>query len=232
MVKALQPSVEKPVITAWLLTHGHIDHISAITPVLNSGEVVVNAVYHDIPSEEAWAAAKTAGYDNGSGDTDATARTNLYSALESAGLTAIRPKTGESLTFGSATFDILYTPTDNGTFTSNYGNNTSVIYKLNTTEKDILFLGDAGTDLGAWLLENKAEELKSDIVQMAHHGQNGVRQPVYQAIAPSIALWPTPDWVWSNRDGTGTLETLTVRGWMEALGTTNYVSKDGIIKLS
>lgn len=232
MVKALQPSVGKPVITAWLLTHGHIDHISAITPVLNSGEVVVNAVYHDIPSEEAWAAAKTAGYDNGSGDTDATARTNLYSALESAGLTAIRPKTGERLTFGSAMFDILYTPTDNGTFTSNYGNNTSVIYKLNTTEKDILFLGDAGTDLGAWLLEKKAEELKSDIVQMAHHGQNGVRQPVYQAIAPSIALWPTPDWVWSNRNGTGTLETLTVRGWMETLGCVNYVSKDGIIKLS
>ncbi len=231
MVKALQPGVEKPVITAWLLTHGHIDHISAISTVLNSREVTVNAVYHDIPSEDAWATAKTAGYDNGSGDTDATARTNLYTALESAGLTAIRPQTGVSLTFGSATFDILYTPTDNGTFTSNYGNNTSVIYKLNTTEKDVLFLGDAGTDLGAWLLENKAEELKSDIVQMAHHGQNGVRQPVYQAIAPSIALWPTPDWVWSNRDGMGTLETLTVRGWMEELGTTNYVSKDGIIKL-
>ena len=232
MLKVLQPNVEKPVVTAWLLTHGHIDHIGAISEVINRGEVEILSVYHDIPTNDKWEAAAGAGYDLGSGETDATSRSNLFTALETANIPVIRPVTGQSIVFGSATFDILYTPTDNGTFTKNYGNNTSVIYKLITTEKSVLFLGDAGTDLGNWLVANKAEELSADIVQMAHHGQNGVRQDCYQLINPSVALWPTPQWLWDNRGGTGTYETLTVRGWMEVLGANSYVSKDGIIKLS
>ena len=232
MLKELQPNAEKPVVTAWLITHGHSDHIEAISAVINSGEVVVNAIYHDMPTEEAWAAAKAAGYDQGSGDADTAARVALYEAIASANITVVRPQTGVSLVFGSAKFDILYTPTDDGTYTSNFGNNSSVIYKLVTSEKSVLFLGDAGTDASHWLVANKAQELDSDIVQMAHHGQNGVRQDCYQAISPSIALWPTPQWVWDNRGGTGTLETPTVRGWMDDLGCVNYVSKDGIIKIS
>ena len=87
----------------------------------------------------------------------------------------------------------------------------------------MLFLGDLGEPGGEELLEawkNCPDVLKADAVQMAHHGQGGVGLPVYQAIAPRYAFWPTPQWLWDNicNGAPGPWETLKVRKWMEALG--------------
>ena len=65
---------------------------------------------------------------------------------------------------------------------------------------------------------------------MAHHGQAGVNQNVYQAIDPDVALFNCDKAVYENTSGR--LQTLVVRGWMEELGTTNYVSKDGLFIFS
>ena len=77
-----------------------------------------------------------------------------------------------------------------------------------------------------------AQELRADFVQMAHHGQNGVKQSFYQAVSPRACLWNTPDWLWDNDAGggfnTGPWRTVEVRGWMEQLGVRHhFVSKDG-----
>ncbi len=38
---------------------------------------------------------------------------------------------------------------------------------------------------------------------MAHHGQAGATKQLYEAIAPKICLWPTPEWLWNNDAGNG-----------------------------
>ena len=37
-------------------------------------------------------------------------------------------------------------------------------------------------------------------------------------VRPTVCLWPTPDWLWTNADGQGHYDTLNVRAWMEKLG--------------
>ena len=110
---------------------------------------------------------------------------------------------------------------------SDKGNNAGIVYKLYVNGRSILFLGDMGYEGGNRLLADVgAEALKSDIVQMAHHGQNGVGQAVYQAIDPSICLWPTPDWLWNNSGNR--YKIAETKGWISRLNVQkHYCMKDG-----
>ena len=67
---------------------------------------------------------------------------------------------------------------------------------------------------------------------MAHHGEYGVNKDVYQAIAPSVALWNAPEWLYDDNNGggvgSGPWGTLETRQWMKDLGVKeNFVIKDG-----
>ena len=114
---------------------------------------------------------------------------------------------------------------------SNFCNNQSCAIRVTEDDFSILFLGDMGVEAGRKLLA-KGYDLKCDAVQMAHHGQQGVEETVYQAIAPTYAFWSTPDWLWNNvRNmgdpiGSGPFATLEVRAWMEKLNTVNITSME------
>jgi hypothetical protein len=79
-------------------------------------------------------------------------------------------------------------------------------------EQKVLFLNDLGAIGGRRLLATYGDALKSDIVQMAHHGQGGVNKDVYDAIDAQVHLWPTPLWVWKNENGTYQID--EVRKWV------------------
>ena len=82
-------------------------------------------------------------------------------------------------------------------------NNSSMVIKMVTKNNSILFLGDTGVESGNKLLEKQSDKLKVNILQMAHHGQQGVSKEIYEFINPQICLWPTPDWLWINDSGDG-----------------------------
>ncbi len=116
-----------------------------------------------------------------------------------------------------------------------FGNNISCVLRMTVGGKNVLFLGDlaepGGIVLRSYHDANSANgnnyfSLKSDMVQMAHHGQTGVPKTVYEAIDPDICLWPTPDWVYTA-GSTSTLSTYYTRRWIAELGAENYVSADG-----
>ena len=103
--------------------------------------------------------------------------------------------------------------------------------------RTVLFVGDLGVEAGEALLrELPPEDIRAEVVQMAHHGQQGVTKAFYEAVAPRVCLWPTPDWLWDNDSGagkgSGPWKTLETRSWMEELGVREHiVSKDGLGKL-
>ena len=110
-------------------------------------------------------------------------------------------------------------------------NNQSCVFRVSEEDFSLIILGDLGAEGGRRLLE-KGYDLKADAVQMAHHGQNGVEEDVYQAIQPKWAFWPTPDWLWQNvpyiggPPGAGPFKTQEVIKWMEKLGTENITCFD------
>ena len=80
-------------------------------------------------------------------------------------------------------------------------NETSLVMRAWVEEQSILFLNDLGgfnsdRSSGARLVNTYGEALKSDIVQMAHHGQKGSQKALYDLVDAKVHLWATPAFVW------------------------------------
>ena len=81
-------------------------------------------------------------------------------------------------------------------------NETSLVMRAWVEGQSILFLNDLGgfnsdRSSGARLVNTYGEKLKSDIVQMAHHGQKGSQKALYDLVDAKVHLWPTPAFVWN-----------------------------------
>ena len=217
LIKCLGNEVE-----AWFISHPHSDHYTALTQLLTDYDLNIKKLYYDFGDMD-WI--------RNNSPTSIPLIQEFEKQVNLHGIPVQKPQKDDVYEFGSVKIKVL----NNATHYSEYGgiggmNSLSIVLKVYTANADILFLGDADIDLGAWLLENvSAEDLKSDIVQMAHHGQNGVDEDLYKAISPKICLWPNVDWVWHNRNDTNTYSSYYTRHWMQELGVVkNYLAKDGL----
>ena len=212
-------------VSAWILSHPHSDHGGAFAKIAENGfeGLQIDAFYYNI-REQAW-------YDKFESHRAGMVNTirNAIAKLP-AGVSHMTSK-GEVYYVDGIAIHVLNNPY---WIESNSINNSSVVFRLDFDNGTrVLFLGDMGPQAGESLkAEVPASELKADIVQMAHHGQYGVNKDVYELIAPKVAMWNAPGWLWDNDGGsgynTGNYKTLEVRAWMDEIGTkTNYVIKDG-----
>lgn len=206
---------EVPEIEAWILTHLHDDHVNEFIMIAkdSSKKINIKNVYFNLPSKSFMEKSEKgkyaylfdevrAGYDKlyGAGAFDAIGGKNIFE--------------GDSLTIDGVRLDVLMTVTDEES-ESNI-NDTSLIFKATIDGNTVMFLADTYIHEGRRLLEQYGTSLKSDVVQMAHHGQAGVERNVYEAIDADVCLWPTPVWVWDNHPGI--YQTPEVRQWMRQLG--------------
>lgn len=213
-------------VNAWLITHPHSDHIGALTNILNTDPlpIEIDQIYYSFLTKEYT--------EQGEHQGRISEMLNLLDAFQKmdAGKLNSSIKKGDQIQVDDVTITVMNEPF---ACLENTVNNSSVAYRLEVNGKRILFLGDMGWQAGENFLKVcTPEELKADVVQMSHHGQDGVEQDVYAAIAPEICLWPTPQWLWDNElDGVadaGPYKTRIVRGWMEELGVKHHLSiKDG-----
>lgn len=222
---------EKPEIDAWFFSHAHSDHVNAFVTLVNNkkDEFVVKKIYYNFPSKEF---VKI--YDRSASTIETMDK--FHASLEKLENTEIIiPQEGDKFNIGSVDFEILMVQDESANFmrNSNVVNNSSMIFRMKIEEQTVLILGDAGVEQGIQLYIKHRDYLKSDMVQMAHHGQNGVNKKVYETINPSVCLWPTPAWLYNNDNGggydSGPWLTIEVRGWMEQLGVKHhFIDKDGL----
>lgn len=204
-----------PQVEAWFLSHLHDDHVTEFNSIVkdSSKKINIKNVYFNLPSKNFMNSSESGKYSYLFDDVKAS-----YDKLYGAGaFDAIGGKNvfeGDVIEIDGVKIDILLTVTDEET-ESNI-NDTSLIFKTTIAGNTVIFLADAYIHEGQRLLDKYGSDLKSDVVQVAHHGQNGVRQNVYQAIDPDVCLWPSPIWVFNNHPGI--YQTPEVRNWMKALG--------------
>ena len=129
-------------------------------------------------------------------------------------------KAGDVYNIGKSKIHVLREP--DLSITREIFNNSSLVLRLDTNGKRILFMGDLTVEGGEEIFKNiPHDELKCDYVQMAHHGQGGVEKNVYEVISADYCLWCTPSWLWDNvgENGydTNIFKTIIVRGWMSEI---------------
>lgn len=216
----------------WIITHPHQDHAGAFNDIIenHNSELNIKKLIYTANDVE-W-------YKNTS-DADRIGEIEeFYKSLENEKVKSIKrePEIGENIEI-SPNINIEILGIKNPEITENAINNSSMVFEMYVNNTSILFLGDTGTESSEKLIKTYGNKLKSDIVQMAHHGQAGGTEELYKIIDPKICLWPTPEWLWDNNSGggynSGTWKTLETRKWIEEIGVnTNYIAKDGNITIT
>ncbi len=216
-----------PHVDAWFLSHIHNDHVDAFLELVEHNDTCFSceALYCNFPSMQYVEKYEPKEYHT---------YEEFMGLLPKFASYVRTVSIGDTYQIGSAKFDVLFTPDTD--ITGAVINNSSIIFRMTLNEKTVMFLGDASVAAGKKLLARYGDALKSDLVQMAHHGQGGVSKDVYTAISPEACLWCAPDWLWDNNAGKGfnthVFKTVEVRGWMDELNVkTHYVTKDGDISI-
>lgn len=212
-------------VDAWLITHPHSDHIGALDYILRHPEsgISVDGIYYSF-TNLSWYQE----YEAYRADTVGQLM-NTFASLPQEKLHGDIRK-GQEIMVDNVKITVMNEPY---LYARHAINNSSVAYMLEINGRKVLFLGDMSTEAGKQLIaENSAESLKCDIVQMAHHGQDGVGLEVYKVLQPEICLWCAPEWLWNNDSGsgmdTGNWKTLETRRWMAQLGVPYHLCiKDG-----
>ena len=199
-------------VDLWLITHAHDDHFSALSCILRDMDKLdfeIGDMRLCFPPLE-W--LKTV--ENGNPYEPAA---NFLARLEKHGIVTTPLRRGDVITCGGLTIDVLHDAENYASYTT--VNDTGAVLRFHYPNRDILFLADIETAAAKELTDlYTPEQLQCDIVQLAHHGQGGPNRDFYEIIRPKIALYTAPDWLWTNRDGTGPFKTLETRRWMQELG--------------
>ena len=206
-------------VTGWFITHFHDDHFECLLEILSKHpDITIEKIYCNFPSDEF-----IIRHEPKQDRITSEEYLKLFRAYSSdRGVEVITVKAGENYSFDNENVNVRVLRIPDERITSNPINNSSVVYRFETDGKCILFLGDLGVEGGKQLIETVEHKyIKSDYVQMAHHGQNGVTKDVYDVVAPSYCFWPTPSWLWDNMGAggydTGIYNTLVTRGWISSM---------------
>lgn len=213
-----EPTTEQPVeIVAWYLSHPHGDHFVNMRSFINT----YCANYRETPVRIKYLLANfTSAEEHHNSNNPASISTiNAIKSLSDkvqGGMKYIKLHTGQVFHIANVDFEVMYThehlyPTQLHTF-----NNCSTVIRmtLNHTEngaltggrETMLWLGDAQEAASRVMRALYGDYLKSDMVQVAHHGYSGCEIALYRLVAPECVWWPTgrSEWKKAYHDSSST----------------------------
>lgn len=180
----------KPVVSAWMLTHMHADHFQVYTRICTTPEYIsrlkVENFYADLLDDDFYI-RKTSEPSQYHVDM----RHIMVTEHEELGVKYHNLKTGEHIVVDELDFEVIHTPSDVVDNPRKVNpNDSSVIYKLTVDGgQTILFLGDGEGVVSDQLLDFHRDKLKSDVVQVGHHGVANVSGDCYNEIKADVYLY-------------------------------------------
>ena len=191
LLESKTPAGQKPQVT-WMMTHGDPDHI-CLPPVFMKkyqDKFDLNLVVYNFPI------VANVGLENGEG-------ANVYQGYIDNFITAAKTyfpnanhlffHTGQKLYLPGTEIEFLFTAEDNWPNKMPWMNDTCAVWRITSEGKSIMILGDAGGGRLNQMVGCFGDYLKSDILQLSHHGSNGGTLPFYRAVEPTVALWACED---------------------------------------
>ena len=187
----LAPDPDNIVITAWYVTHAHGDHQNALISFLKSNyatDVTIESILYNYTTVEQYQAITETGED---GVDELNSFTSALSRYADKDTKIIKPHTGQIYEYGSSTVEVLYTVEDYLPKTLNYLNTSSLVVRVKVNGHTMLALADTTHVSGDILKNTYGSYLKSDAVQLAHHGTYPGYSTLYNAIQAPLLIWPS-----------------------------------------
>lgn len=101
----------------------------------------------------------------------------------------IKAHDGMKLNLSGFLFEILHTQDDDMPAIFNNGNNVSIIIKMTYKNSSMLWLGDMCEIPSTSCVKMYGDFLKSDCMQVSHHGWGAATPEFYDTVRPSVLFW-------------------------------------------
>lgn len=191
---------DKPHVTAWFFSHMHPDHWGVYDRLCRDEEfrsqITVDDFYCNLITEEYYTELSCEKWSY-----FAEVRNRFLNSQETVGARVHTVKKGDLIKVDEIEIEVLHIPEMEFAREMDI-NDSSVVYKLIYDEKQsIMLLGDAEYVCDMDLVNNMADKLKSDIVQVGHHGCGNVSRKCYELIGADAYIWPIGERFWYSDNG-------------------------------
>ena len=182
------PSGQKPEIACWVFTHADPDHIGAPAAFMKTymEQVDIESVAYNFPD---CSVQDTSQDDAAIGTAIFTLKNTIKSFY---GSTVYTVRTGQKLYFKGVEMEIIFTEEDLYPERANSYNDTTLMARFTFDNGETFtVLGDSTERTSKQVAATYKDYLKSDMLQLAHHGLIGGDKALYAYIDPDICFWAT-----------------------------------------
>ena len=184
----LAPDPDNIVIASWFITHPHADHVGGFYAfaAAYADKVTLEQIVYNYPTELSFQLC----------DTSTSHITKLpASASKFEGVKLIEAHPGQVYYLRDVVIEMLHTWDLYSSRAIAYMNYSSLVFTFSFDDADstkMIQLADCGPVATKTLLKMYDDEtLKSDIIQVAHHGYDGASAELNSTIDADIVLWPS-----------------------------------------
>jgi hypothetical protein len=177
---------EKPLVSGWYFSHSHDDHVAKFLDILdyNRDEIDIECIYYNFPpvthrDNECW------------GENTRRMTTRFEeTVIKHPDIKKVILHTGQRFFVRNLEFVVLCTHEDVFPNSLEDYNNSSTALMMTANGSKVLFPGDCSDESDKILVGRYGDYLKTDIVQISHHGHQGTSCEFYRLAAAKCALFP------------------------------------------